>query len=104
MNNAKQSTPSTLDRLTHDIVNRLTVINLCSSELRYSIAEKLEPDQLKEFKRLEDAVSEAAEIIHQLRATLQNDADPAKLQMLNFRLNRLGSLSKPFFSRLTFLP
>jgi hypothetical protein len=106
MNNAKPGTPSTLDCLTHDIVNRLTVINLCSSELRHSIAEKLEPDQLIEFKRLEDAVSDAASIIRQLRATLQNHAHQAKLPLFHSNLGRLGTLSKlsPLLSRLTFLP
>ena len=70
MSNAKQTLPSALDRMTHDIINRLTVIHLCSCELRQSIAEKLEPDQLKEFNRLEVAVLEAADMIHQLPSQL----------------------------------
>jgi hypothetical protein len=38
--------------------------------LRQSIAEKLEPDELKEFNRLEVAVLEAADMIHQLPSQL----------------------------------
>jgi hypothetical protein len=105
MNTPQPSMPSTLEHLTHDLVNRLTVINLCSSELRHSIAEKLEPDQLREFKRLEDAVLEAADIVHKLRATLQNHAHPARLRILDSTLNRLSTVRKlsPLLSRLTLL-
>jgi hypothetical protein len=45
--------PSVVDHITHDIVNQLSVISLCCCELRNSVAEKLESDQLKEFKRIE---------------------------------------------------
>jgi len=70
MSNAKQTIPSALDRMTHGIINRLTVIHVCSCQLRQSIAEKLEPDELKEFNRLEVAVLEAADMIHQLPSQL----------------------------------
>ena len=47
--------PSVIDHITHDIVNQLCVISLCCCELRNSVGEKLESDQLKEFKRIEIA-------------------------------------------------
>lgn len=64
--------PSTIDRLTHDIVNQLSVITLCCCELSNSVAEKLEPDQLKEFKRIEIAVQNAADMIQQLKAIVRS--------------------------------
>ena len=60
--------PSAIDRITHDIVNQLSVIILCCCELRNSAAGKLESDQLNEFKRIEVAIQGLAEMIHQLNA------------------------------------
>lgn len=68
----KKPQPSTLDHITHDIVNHLSIICLCCCELRNSIVEKLEPDQLKDFARIEGAVQDAAEKIQQLRAILRD--------------------------------
>ena len=105
MKNPKQTTPSTLDRMTHDILNRLTVISLCASELRNSTAEKLESDQLKEFKRLEVAVQEAAGMIQQLRASVPDHRYLATHRRFRSALNRLKSVDNryPILSRLTFL-
>lgn len=66
--------PSVVDRITHDIVNQLSIINLCCCELRNSVAEKLESDQLKEFKRIEIAVQNAANMIQQLKAIVRADS------------------------------
>ncbi len=66
----KQSPPSAIDRMTHDIVNQLSIISLCCCELRNSAAEKLESDQLKEFGRIEIAVQQAADMIQQLKESL----------------------------------
>ena len=66
--------PSVIDRVTHDIVNQLSVISLCICELRSSFAEELESDQLLEFKRIETAVQAAAEMIQQLKAIIRVDS------------------------------
>jgi hypothetical protein len=63
--------PSVVDSITHDIVNHLSIICLCSCELRNSLGEKLESDQLKEFNRIEVAVQDAAEKIQKLKRILQ---------------------------------
>ena len=63
--------PSAIDSITHDIVNHLSIICLCCCELRNSVGEKLESDQLKEFQRIEVAVQDAAEKIQQLKRILQ---------------------------------
>ena len=63
--------PSVVDSITHDIVNHLSIICLCSCELRNSLREKLESDQLKEFNRIEVAVQDAAEKIQKLKRILQ---------------------------------
>ena len=63
---------SNLDHITHDIVNQLSIICLCCCELRNSIVEKLEADQLRDFARIEGAVQDAAEKIQQLRAVVRN--------------------------------
>ena len=68
------SEPSVIDHITHDIVNQLSVISLCCCELRNSVAEKLESDQLKEFKRIEIAVQDAADMIQQLKAIIKIDS------------------------------
>ena len=66
--------PSVIDRVTHDIVNQLSVISLCICELRSSFAEELESDQLLEFNRIETAVQAAAEMIQQLKAIIRVDS------------------------------
>ena len=66
--------PSVIDRMTHDIVNQLSVISLCCCELRSSFAEELESDQLLEFKRIETAVQVAANMIQQLKAIIRVDS------------------------------
>ena len=68
----KQIPPSAIDRMTHDIVNQLSIITLCCCELHNSLAEKLEPDQLKEFGRIEIAVQQAADMIQQLKLSWQD--------------------------------
>ena len=66
--------PSVIDRVTHDIVNQLSVISLCVCELRSSFAEELESDQLLEFNRIETAAQAAAEMIQQLKAIIRVDS------------------------------
>jgi hypothetical protein len=66
--------PSVIDRMTHDIVNQLSVISLCCCELRRSFAEELESDQLLEFKRIETAVQVAANMLQQLKAIIRVDS------------------------------
>jgi hypothetical protein len=66
--------PSAIDRMTHDIVNQLSVISLCCCELRSSFAEDLESDQLLEFKRIEAAIQAAANMLQQLKATIRVDS------------------------------
>ena len=66
--------PSAIDRITHDIVNQLSVITLCCCELRSSFEEGLESDQLLEFKRIETAVQAAANMIQQLKAIIRVDS------------------------------
>ena len=63
--------PSAIDSITHDTVNHLSIICLCCCELRNSVGEKLESDQLNEFRRIEVAVQNAAEKIQQLKRILQ---------------------------------
>jgi hypothetical protein len=62
--------PSTIDRITHDIVNQLCIICLGCCELRNSLGAKLDTDQLNEFKRIEGAVQDVATKIQQLKAVL----------------------------------
>ena len=71
MTKAKSILPD-IDRITHDIVNQLSIISLCCCELRNSIAEELGSDQLTEFGRIEIAVQQAAEMIEQLKANWQD--------------------------------
>ena len=77
--------PSITDHITHDILNQLTIVCLCCCELQNSIAEKVEPDQLKSLKRIEVAVLEAAEKVQQLKRILKahqptnNDRQPESL-------------------------
>jgi hypothetical protein len=83
--------PSIIDRITHDIVNQLSVISLSCCELRNSAADKLEPDQLKEFKRIEIAVQNAADMIQQLKAVVAQDHSPTRTHISSESvLNRTG--------------
>ena len=66
--------PSAIDRMTHDIVNQLSVISLCCCELRSSFAEELESDQLLEFERIETAVQAVANMLQQLKAIIRVDS------------------------------
>ena len=66
--------PSAIDRMTHDIVNQLSVISLCCCELRSSFAEELESDQLLEFERIETAIQAVANMIQQLKAIIRVDS------------------------------
>ena len=66
--------PSAIDRMTHDIVNQLSVISLCCCELRSSFSEDLESDQLLEFERIETAIQAAANMIQQLKAIIRVDS------------------------------
>jgi hypothetical protein len=38
-----QTSPSPIDRVTHDILNQLSIICLCCCELRHSVAENFSP-------------------------------------------------------------
>ena len=80
--------PSVIDHITHDIVNQLSVISLCCCELRNSVAEKLESDQLKDFKRIEIAVQNAADMIQQLKAVVQDHGRTRTEISLESALNR----------------
>ena len=66
--------PSVIDRITHDIVNQLSIISLCCCELRNSVAEEPESDQLNEYKKIETAVQAAANMIQQLKAIIKLDS------------------------------
>ena len=66
--------PSVIDRMTHDIVNQLSVISLCCCELRSSFSEDLESDQLLEFERIETAIRAVANMIQQLKAIIRVDS------------------------------
>jgi hypothetical protein len=63
----KRREPSVIDRITHDIVNQLSIISLCCCELRNSVAEEPESDQLVEFNRI-------ANMIQQLKAIIRADS------------------------------
>ena len=69
----KKAPPSAIDRVTHDIVNQLSIICLCCCELRHSLAEKLLAHQVDELGKIEVAVQEAAKMIDKLKASLQDD-------------------------------
>lgn len=64
--------PSAIESTIHDIINQLSVISLCCCELDNSVAEKLEADQLKEFKKIETSVQETAAMIRRLKAILKD--------------------------------
>jgi hypothetical protein len=72
-----QTFPPSIDRVTHDIVNQLSIICLCCCELRNSLGEKL-VEQLNELGRIEVAVQEAAKMIQTLRTSLQDHESAAK--------------------------
>ncbi len=88
MTKAKSTPPSAIDRMTHDIVNQLSIISLCCCELRNSAAEKLESDQLKEFGRIEIAVQQAADMIQQLKESLLDNERLVNDGRLESPLNR----------------
>jgi hypothetical protein len=73
----------------HDIVNQLSIISLCCCELRNSVAEKLESDQLKEFGRIEIAVQQAAEMIQQLKASLEDHEHTINVAKSASAVNRI---------------
>jgi hypothetical protein len=73
-----QTSPSAVDRVTHDIVNQLSVICLCCCELRHSLAEKLLPNQLDELGRIENAAQESARLIEKLKTTLYDQERASK--------------------------
>jgi hypothetical protein len=76
-----------IDRVTHDIVNQLSIICLCCCELRDSLAEKLLSNQLNELGKIEAAVQAAAKMIEELKAILQ-DHEPAPTKLASV-LNRV---------------
>jgi len=80
--------PSVVDHITHDIVNQLSVISLFCCELRNSVAEKLESDQLKEFKRIEIAVQNAADMIQHLKAVVEDHGPTRTDRSSESALNR----------------
>ena len=80
--------PSVIDHITHDIINQLSVISLCCCELRNSVGEKFESDQLKEFKRIEIAVKNAADMIQQLKAVVQDHGPTRTDRSFESALNR----------------
>jgi hypothetical protein len=64
--------------VTHDIVNQLSIICLCCCELRQSLAEKLQADQLNELGRIETTVQESARLIEKLKTSLQDHERASK--------------------------
>jgi len=86
----KRREPSVIDRITHDIVNQLSIISLCCCELRNSVADKLESDQRNEFKRIDTAVQDAANMIQQLKIIVQGPArnDRSSESAMNEAANR----------------
>lgn len=66
---------SPIESAFHDIINQLSVISLCCCELHNSVAEKFEPDQLAEFKKIEVSVQQTAATIHRLKALLKDRED-----------------------------
>ena len=72
----QSSSPSAIDRATHDIANQLSNIYLCCCELRHSLAEKLLAHQLNELGMIEVAAQEVAGMIERLKSSLQGD-EPA---------------------------
>ena len=95
--------PSAIDHITHDIVNQLSVISLCCCELRNSIGENLESDQLKEFKRIENAVQNAADMIQQLKALVQDHGSTRTDRSLESALNR-AEAGDNFYAALSRFP
>jgi ribulose-5-phosphate 4-epimerase/fuculose-1-phosphate aldolase len=83
-----KSQPSVIDHITHDIINQLSVISLCCCELRNSVGENLESDRLKEFTRIENAVQNAADMIQQLKAVVQDHGPTCNDRSLESVLNR----------------
>jgi hypothetical protein len=75
-NGTKNLEPSAIDSTTHDVVNQLSVISLCCCELRNSMAEKLEADQLNEFKKIELAIQAVAKTIQKFRAIAREHGYP----------------------------
>jgi hypothetical protein len=67
----------------------LSIICLCCCELRNSVAEKLESDQLKEFGRIEIAVQQAAEMIQQLKASLEDHEHTSNAAKSASAVNRI---------------
>ena len=65
--------PPAIDSTIHNLINQLSVISLCCCELRNSLAEKLEADQLEEFNRIEITIQAAAETIQKLRVTVREN-------------------------------
>jgi hypothetical protein len=85
--------PSAIDRVTHDIVNQLSIICLCCCELRHSLAEKLLANQLDELGKIEVAVQEAAKMIQTLKTNLQDyERAPKKLASVLTRVEPPDSL------------
>src|SRR5262245_8677984 len=69
--NINHSSPSVIDRTTHDIANQLSIIYLCCCELRHSLAEKLLAHQLNELGMIEVAAKEVAGMIERLKSSPQ---------------------------------
>ena len=63
----RNTVPSPIDSTIHNLINQLSVISLFCCELRNSLAEKLEADQLEEFNRIDITIQAAAETIKKLR-------------------------------------
>jgi hypothetical protein len=76
--NLPKASSSTIEHVTHDIVNQLSIICLCCCELRHSLAEKLLAHQLDELGKIEVAVQEAAKMIQTLKTNLQDDERASK--------------------------
>jgi hypothetical protein len=88
-----QISVSALDRVTHDIVNQLSIICLCCCELRHSLAEKLLAHQLDELGRIEVAAQEVAAMIQRLKSSLQgHEPAPKKLASVLTRIETTDSL------------
>ena len=88
-----RTAPSAIDRVTHDIVNQLSIICLCCCELRHSLAEKLLANQLDDLGKIEVAVQEAAKMIQTLKTNLQDyERAPKKLASVLTRVEAPDSV------------
>jgi hypothetical protein len=71
-----------IDRLSHELVNQLSIIMLTCFKLSESLTGKLERGEMQNLQTLESAVQEVGELVDQIAARLQNKSPTG-----NFALN-----------------